>query len=63
MVIIDYYNSLTKDQKKIFRDKVLEETGISLPSFYYKVRNDVWRKSEQTIVDKIINEIVYVGEN
>ncbi len=59
MVISDYYKSLEEKDKKEFRERVLEELGISLPTFYYKVRKGNWNKLEQKTVEAIINNVAY----
>lgn len=55
LVFSDYYTKLSVEKKKEFRELVIEETGMSLPTFYYKMRNKNWRKSEISIISNIIN--------
>lgn len=55
MVISDYFRELTEDDKVAFRNRVMNETGMSYSTFYYKVRNASWSKSEATIISNIIS--------
>lgn len=59
MVISDYYKGLSENLKEIFRKRVLDETGMSYSSFYYKLRNHNWRKSEVVIINGIIQTLGY----
>ena len=59
MVISDYFKNLSEPQKVEFRQRVIEETGITYPSFYYKLRNNSWRKAELTVINNIISTIKY----
>ena len=63
MVITDHYYSLSEADRKRFRDSVMTETGISMSSFYYKMRNGNWRTPEKTIVINLINRLNNAGEN
>ncbi len=36
MITIDYYNSLSNDERRYLRDEILKETGISYSGFYVK---------------------------
>lgn len=55
MAISDYYMSLDRKAKNDFRDKVLLETGIAYPTFFYKIKNNSWTKSEERVINDIIN--------
>lgn len=57
MVISDYYKNLTEELKKDFRNRVLEETGFSHATFYYKMRNGNWTKAEQTVINLVIEKM------
>ncbi len=60
MVISDYYKSLPSDAiKNKFRDRVIQETGISYATFYYKIRNKSWTLCEE----KVINDIIKSFDN
>lgn len=63
MVITDHYYSLSESERKIFRDLVMNETGISMSAFYYKMRNGNWRTPERNIVISLINRSNNAGEN
>lgn len=56
MVLSEYYESLKKADKIMFRDLVLDKTGISLPAFYDKRRNGKWSKSERFIIALILDK-------
>lgn len=49
-----FYDTLDDDNKKIFVKRVLETTGWSLATFYYKLRNDNLSLLEQAAINKII---------
>lgn len=59
MAISDYYNSLDEEAKKEFRHRVMEETGFSYATFYYKMRNGNWTKAEVTVINSIIETITH----
>lgn len=66
MVISDYrkyFYGLKENPKRVFRWRVLEATGMSQASFYYKLRNGNWSKSERMVVDRIIEGASHAGEN
>lgn len=60
MVVSDYYYSLDENSKKKFRDMVIDEIGIAYATFYYKLKNNNWRKSELHIIDNIINTFNHI---
>lgn len=62
MIIFDYFQSLSKDEKIKFRNKVLEETGISYPSFYNKMNRNTWRKAEAATIKDIIEKSQCLSE-
>lgn len=61
MAIIDYWKTLDEEQRSMFREEVMKETGISYPTFYYKIRNNSFNMSETKVIKSIINS--YVGAN
>ena len=61
MAIIDYWKTLDEEQRSEFREEVMKETGISYPTFYYKIRNNSFNMSETKVIKSIINS--YVGAN
>lgn len=61
MAIIDYWKTLGEEQRSAFREEVMKETGISYPTFYYKIRNNSFNMSETKVIKSIINS--YVGAN
>lgn len=40
MVFKDYYNSLPEKEKVELRNKIIQETELSLPTFYTWMRNE-----------------------
>lgn len=57
MVISDYYKSLSENLKEKFRKRVLDETGMSYTTFYYKLRKHNWRRSEVFIINGIMQTL------
>lgn len=62
--ILDYYAGLEDKKEKLkFRAEVMEETGIALPTFYYKIRDGLWSKAENKLIALILERRGYAGEN
>ena len=59
MVIFDYWESLDRNSRIEFRKRVLEETGIAMPTFYQKMQKKSFTLSECKVINSIIDE--YVG--
>ena len=59
MVIIDYWDKLDRNARIEFRTRVLEETGIAIPTFYQKLQKKAFTLSECKVINSIIDE--YVG--
>lgn len=55
MVYKDHYNLLSDDAKSELRDVFLSQTGLSLPSFYYKMRANSFKKMEETLLVDLFN--------
>ena len=55
IVISEYYNLLSDHKKKSFRDTFLEKTGLTVPSFYYKIRHSAFKKMETNILAELID--------
>ncbi len=55
MVISDYYRNLTDEDKSKLRTMVISEIGFSLPTFYYKIRNESFKPLERRAIESIIN--------
>lgn len=51
----NYYETLTDKEKADLRKKVLERTGMSLPSFYYKKRHGNFTKLEKEKIGRMVN--------
>lgn len=51
-----FYEPLSLKEKKEFRKKFLEETELSLPSFYVCLRTDTFRPLERKLFIEMIQE-------
>lgn len=56
MVIKDYYELLDVEAKKCFREKVINMTGMSYPTFYKKLRENGWTKGDTYVISQIIKD-------
>lgn len=56
MVILDYYKSLRKTEKKRFRLQVMLATELAEATIHYKMRDDSFSKLEREAVEKIIKD-------
>ena len=56
MVFKDYYQSLDEESKIALRDRILSETGMSYPSFYYKLANDTFKPLERKLINELISK-------
>lgn len=57
MVFKDYYDNLADSTKETIRNRILEESGMSYPTFYYKLRNNTFKPLELKLIKKVIEEI------
>lgn len=57
MVFKDYYDNLADNTKETVRNRILEESGMSYPTFYYKLRNNTFKPLELKLIKKVIEEI------
>ncbi|MCQ1546830.1 hypothetical protein [Bacteroides clarus] len=57
MVFKDYYDNLADSTKETVRNRILEESGMSYPTFYYKLRNNTFKPLELKLIKKVIEEI------
>lgn len=57
MVFKDYYDNLADSTKEAVRNRILEESGMSYPTFYYKLRNNTFKPLELKLIKKVIEEI------
>ena len=55
MVYKDHYNLLSNDARSELRNAFLSQTGLSLPSFYYKMRANSFKKMEETLLVDLFN--------
>lgn len=57
MVFKNHYNLLSEDQKEELRKRVIEGSGMSYPTFYYKLRNNSFKPLEMKLINEIINSL------
>lgn len=57
MVFKDYYDNLSDGDKEDIRNRILEESGMAYPTFYYKLRNNTFKPLELKLIEKVIEEI------
>lgn len=63
MIINDYYQELSRQEKKMFKKKVTELTGWSHPTFYNKLRLNNLTKLEIEAIEKIITAKKFVDDD
>lgn len=56
MVLRDHYNSLPMQQKLKVRDEMIERSGISLITFYQKLRSDNFKKLERELLEGLLEQ-------
>lgn len=56
MDIFDYYRSLPKGQKNIFRRKAAKTLGIAESTFSIKLRTKKWKPIESKALQTLIEE-------
>lgn len=62
--IAEYYEQIeTRAERVKFRTEILEETGMGLPTFYYKIRYGKWTKAELFVINHLMERRGYAGEN
>lgn len=58
MVVNEYYDTLSRPQKALFREIVCRELGIMYATFASKVKKNRWTKAEEFYIsEKIIKEL------
>lgn len=55
MVLRDQYNQLPMQNKLEFRDEYLRRSGMSLITFYQKLRTDNFKKLERELFEELFN--------
>lgn len=64
MIINDYYDSLpTNEQKRKFKEDVLQETGMTESSFYWKRRFNKWKKGDIILITRLIEKNDYAKQD
>ena len=51
----DYYKSLNRDAR--IRDRFMEETGLSYPTFYAKVSRIGFSRLEQQLINRLSGQV------
>lgn len=59
ITINDYYSSLGRKERKLFRLAVCETIGIEYNNFIYRLRNNKWNKLERSAIAAIIQSKSY----
>lgn len=54
MVLKNHYDCLSEEQRVSLRDEFLSESGISLCSFYQKLREDKFRPLERKLFHSLL---------
>lgn len=57
LVFQDYYKTMCRDARIDLRNKFMEETGISYPSFYAKVSRIGFNRLEQQLLNKLAGKV------
>ncbi|TCO88120.1 hypothetical protein EV202_1273 [Bacteroides heparinolyticus] len=57
MVFKDHYSSLSNAHKEELRRRVIEESGMSYPAFYHKLRTNSFKPLEMKLITEIINSL------
>ena len=55
MVLRDQYNQLPMQKKLELRDEYLRRSGMSLITFYQKLRTDNFKKLERELFEELFN--------
>lgn len=56
MVLKNHYDQLPLSEKLALRDEFLKQSGVSLITFYQKLRNDTFKPLERDLLEKLFNE-------
>lgn len=57
MVFKDHYDNLADSDKETVRNRILSESGMSYPTFYYKLKHNTFKPLELRLINNIIKEI------
>lgn len=63
MITIDYYNSLSNDERRYLRDEILKETGISYSGFYVKLKANRFKILERRKIQEIISRFEHARKD
>lgn len=58
MALKGHYDSLPEEQRVILREQFLSESGLSLPSFYQKLREDKFRPLERNLFHRLLKNVI-----
>lgn len=54
MVLKDHYDTLSEEDKIVFRNEYMDATGMAYTTFYMKLRTDSFRPLERQLFEKMI---------
>lgn len=57
MVLKNHYDQLPLSEKLALRDEFLKLSGVSLITFYQKLRNDTFKPLERDLLEKLFSAI------
>jgi len=57
MKFITHYDLQNDTNKKMLRDAFLEKTGLGQNTFYYKLRNKNYKRTEILVLSDLLTEI------
>ena len=58
MAFRDYYIALSDKEKEEVRNLIMSQSGMSYPTFYYKLRNNAFKPLEVKLSDEIIESSI-----
>lgn len=53
----NYYKSLNRDARIDIRDRFMQETGLSYPTFYAKVSRTGFSRLEQQLINRLSGQV------
>ena len=53
----NYYKSLNRDARIDIRDRFMQETGLSYPTFYAKVSRIGFSRLEQQLINRLSGQV------
>lgn len=56
MVFKNHYDQLPLSEKLVVRDEFVKQSGVSLITFYQKMRNDTFKPLERELLEKLFKD-------